>query len=148
RQQIEEKLPPFQTRNQMSETGSSVRGTRAARQWHFDELKRSNPELQVSFDTYMIAAQGRMTRAVELRNVTAVLLGKTPRRIYVSGHYDTVNIGAGAQLTSISKPASEAAAPDAQLNSKQDYNVPAPGADDDGIGTALTMELARVFAES
>jgi hypothetical protein len=29
-----------------------------------------------------------------------------------------------------------------------DYEVVAPGANDDGSGTALTMELARVFAES
>jgi len=147
-QQIEEKLASFVTRNTLSDTTSPVRGIGAARQWIFDELKRSNPKLQISFDTYKLAAQGRITREVELRNVLAILPGKTSRRIYVSGHYDTVNIGPGAQLASNSRAASEPAAADAQLNAKQDYNVPAPGADDDGSGTALTMELARVFAES
>src|SRR5206468_4905256 len=51
----------------------------------------------------------------------------TARRIYVSGHYDTVHI-----------------APD---RTRPD-NADAPGADDDGSGTVLMMELARVFAES
>lgn len=35
-----------------------------------------------------------------------------------------------------------------QLDSAQDCNVPAPAANDNGSGTALTMELARVFAMS
>ena len=50
-----------------------------------------SPRLQVSFDTYRIPKQGdRVTRDVELRNVMAVLPGRTARRFYVSGHYDTV----------------------------------------------------------
>src|SRR5262245_12066011 len=147
-QQIEEKLTSFVTRNTLSDTTSPVRGIGAARQWIFDELKRSSSKLQVSFDTYKLAPQNRITREVELRNVLAILPGKSARRIYVSGHYDTVSIGPRGQLASNSRPASEPTAPDAQLNAKQDYNVAAPGADDDGSGTALTMELARVFAES
>src|SRR5262245_19749851 len=147
-QQIEEKLTSFITRNTLSDTTSATRGIGAARQWIFDELKRSSPKLQVSFDSYKLAPQGRITREVELRNVLALLPGKSTRRIYVSGHYDTVNIGPGGQLASNSRPVSEPPAADAQLNAKQDYDIPAPGADDDGSGTALTMELARVFAES
>jgi Peptidase family M28 len=147
-QQIEEKLTSFVTRNTLSDTTSPTRGIGAARQWIFDELKRSSPKLQVSFDTYKLAPQGRITREVELRNILALLPGKSTRRIYVSGHYDTVNIGPGGQLASNSRPVSEPPAADAQLNAKQDYDIPAPGADDDGSGTALTMELARVFAES
>ena len=30
----------------------------------------------------------------------AVLPGKTARRIYVSGHYDSLNLGSGGQQTS------------------------------------------------
>src|SRR5262245_37814012 len=56
-QQIEEKLTSFVTRNTLSDTTSPVRGIGAARQWIFDELKRSNPKLQVSFDTYKLAPQ-------------------------------------------------------------------------------------------
>jgi Peptidase family M28 len=145
-QQIDEKLASFVTRNTLSDTASQTRGIGAARQWIFDELKRSSSKLQVSFDTYKLAAQGRITREVELRNVIAVLPGKSARRIYVTGHYDTVNIG--SQIAANTRPANVAAPPDAQLNPKQDYNVPAPGANDDGSGTALTMELARAFAES
>ena len=49
-----------------------------------------SPKLQVSFDTYQVLPQGRITRAVELRNVMAILPGRSARRIYVSGHYDTL----------------------------------------------------------
>src|SRR5215475_7703955 len=127
-QQIEEKLTSFVTRNTLSDTTSPVRGIGAARQWIFDELKRSSSRLQVSFDIYKLAPQNRITREVELRNVLAILPGKSARRIYVSGHYDTVSIGPGGQLASNSRPVSEAPAADAQLNAKQDYDIPAPGA--------------------
>src|SRR5262245_3736252 len=144
--QIDEKLASFVTRNTLSDTTSPVRGIGAARQWVFEELKRSSSNLQVSFDTYKVAPQGRITREVELRNVVALLPGKSPRRIYVTAHYDTVNIG--SQIASNTRPRADAPPSDSQLNPKQDYNVAAPGANDDGSGTALTMELARVFAES
>jgi hypothetical protein len=173
-QQLLEKLVSFGTRNTLSDTTSTTRGIGAARQWILDELKRSSPRLQVSFDTHMIPAHGRITRDVELRNVMAVLPGKTARRIYVSGHYDSLNIG--GQLASNQRagqgrqgaaagqgrgqagrgeeqmPGARAAAPgesaDPQTRQGQDYNVDAPGANDDGSGTVLSMELARVFAES
>ena len=170
-QQLLEKLVSFGTRNTLSDPTSTTRGIGAARQWIFDELKRSSPKLQVSFDTHQIPARGRITRDVELRNVMAVLPGKTPRRIYVSGHYDSLNLGAGGQQTSNSgagrgaqtptRPGAAAQAPgeppapalatapaDPQTRPNQDYNIDAPGANDDGSGTVLSMELARVFANS
>jgi hypothetical protein len=143
---IEETLAGFATRNTLSDIRSQTRGIGAARQWILDELKRSSPKLQVSFDTYQLAAQGRITRPVELRNVVAVLPGKTARRIYITGHYDTVNIG--GQETRNARPPSQTPDADPQLDPNRDADVPAPGANDDGSGTALTMELARVFAES
>src|SRR6266571_8081212 len=94
-QAIVTKLASFGTRETLSDTTSTTRGIGAARQWIFDELKRSSPKLQVSFDTYQVAAPGRITRAVELRNVIAVLPGRTPRRVYVTGHYDSVNLSPG-----------------------------------------------------
>ena len=125
-----QKLASYETRNLMSNPDPAGRGIGAARQWIFDELARSSPRLQVNFDTYRVAAQGsRILRDVELRNVVAVLPGRSPRRIYVSGHYDTV----------------------ARIGTAFDYSKgdnPSPGANDDGSGTALTMELARVFAQS
>ena len=46
-----QKLAGFGTRNTLSDTTSPTRGIGAARQWIFDELTRSSPRLQVSFDT-------------------------------------------------------------------------------------------------
>jgi len=124
---LDEKLQSFGTRNTLSRQDSATEGIGAARQWILEEMQRSSPRLHVSFDTYQVAAQGRITRPVDLRNVMAVLPGRSPRLIYVSAHYDSFARAA-------------AGAPPA--------DTPAPGANDDGSGTVLTMELARVFAES
>jgi len=150
---ILKKLESFETRNTLSSTSSSTRGIGAARQWIFDQMKSYSPRLQVSFDTYQVAPQGRITHPVELRNVMAILPGRSPRRIYVSGHYDTVARpgGQGAANASGAGPAA-APDPDAPASRAADPNAPidnlAPGVNDDGSGTALTMELARVFGES
>src|SRR5205823_3959110 len=157
-QQSLQKLVSFGTRNTLSDATSPTRGIGAARQWIYDELKRTSPRLQVSFDTHQIPAKGRITRDVELRNVMAVLPGKTPRRIYVSGHYDSVSLGAGGQQTSNSgtgraglsgppsptatgrgqtRPGAAPQAPgeppaplDPQTRPNQDYNAEPPGASD------------------
>src|SRR5215510_1188527 len=75
-EQLLRTLAGFGTRNTLSDTTSPTRGIGAARQWIFDELQRTSPKLQVSFDTHQIpkgAGRGRITRDVELRNVVAVL---------------------------------------------------------------------------
>ena len=146
-QSIVAKLASFGTRETLSDTSSSTRGIGAARQWILDELKRSSPRLEVSFDTYQIAPQGRIPRSVELRNVIALLPGKTSRRVYISGHYDSLNLGQGVSAMFAS------ARPDARITNPQreptfDHEANAPGADDDASGSALTMELARAFANS
>lgn len=124
------KLASFETRHTLS-TDAPARGIAAARQWMLEELQRAGGRLQVSFDTYAIPKQGeRVTRDVELRNVMAILPGRSPRRLYVSGHYDTVARQPGGAF---------------------DWTKPdnlAPGVNDDGSGTALTLELARAFAQS
>src|SRR6187397_2784441 len=140
------KLAAFGTRNTLSGTMSATRGIGAARQWIFDELQRSSPRLQVSFDTFKVAKNARITRDVELRNVLAVLPAKSARRIYLTAHYDTVNIGGAGQIGSNRRPSGQTAAP--QLRADQDYDVDAPGTNGNGSGTALTMELARVLAAS
>ena len=141
------KLAAFRTRNTLSDTTSPDRGIGAAREWILNELQLASSRLQVSFDVHRLAQQGRITRPVELRNVVAILPGKSSRRVYITAHYDTVNIGPQAQLGSNTQ-APGVTVPDAQLNPAQDYNIDAPGADDNGSGTALTMELARVLAGS
>jgi hypothetical protein len=145
--QLVERLASFETRHTLSDTTSTTKGIGAARQWIFDELTRTSPKLQVSFDVHKIAQQGRILRDIELRNVVAVLPGRAARRIYITAHYDTVSIGPDGQIGSNSRPAGAPAA-DAQLRQDQDFNTPAPGANDNASGTALTMELARVLSAS
>src|SRR5918994_1163950 len=74
--QLLEKLVSFGTRNTLSRTDSPTRGIGAARQWILEEMQRSSKRLQVSFDTHQIPEGGRITRAVDLRNVIAILPGK------------------------------------------------------------------------
>src|SRR4029077_9171108 len=92
---------------------------------------------------------GRITHPVELRNVIAILPGRSARRIYVSGHYDTVARAGGQGAANASGAPRD---PDAPAPPPADPNAPldnlAPGVNDDGSGTALTIELARVFSQS
>ena len=134
-QAIVERLAAFGTRHTLSSQTDSSRGIGAAAQWIHDEFRAASLRLQVSFDDYEIPAQGtRIDRDVRVRNVVAVLPGRTSRRIYVSGHYDTVarRVPPGATGTG----GFDWAAGD----------LPAPGANDDGSGTALTLEAARALA--
>jgi len=177
-QQLLQKLSSFKTRNTCSDPNAPD-AIGAARQWIFDELKRTSPKLQVSFDTHQVPNIRGCQGTIELRNVMAVLPGKSPRRVYVSGHYDSLNLGSGGQQTSNSgaargaegaqgvqgaqggrgaqgaqtRPGAEPQAPGEppapnQQRPARDPNIVAPGANDDGSGTVLSMELARVFAES
>jgi hypothetical protein len=133
------KLETFGTRNTMSSIDTPGRGIGSARQWMFDEMKGYSPKLQVSYDTYRIAKQGRITRDVEARNIMAVLPGRSARRIYVSGHYDTVALAGGQRERNSGAQ---------QPLTIADPDSTAPGVNDDGSGVALTMELARVFSQS
>jgi hypothetical protein len=130
-QQLVERLASFETRHTQSSVTDPARGIGAARQWLLEEMRGYSPRLQVSFDTYTIPARGRITAETEVRNVMAILPGRSARRVYVSGHYDTV---ARRELGDRTPEGS--------------FDNLAPGANDDGSGTALTMELARVFAQS
>ncbi|HEY0875047.1 MAG TPA: M28 family peptidase [Vicinamibacterales bacterium] len=164
-EQLLKKLSSFHTRNTLSDP-NLPNGLGEARQWILDEMKNASPRLQVEFDTHQIPQGGRITHDVELRNIVAVLPGKSPRRIYVSGHYDSLNLGergqAGLNTGRGNQPAGQrgqaAGAPGQRGQQAQgrgrggggrsDPNVVAPGANDDGSGTVLSMELARVFAQS
>jgi hypothetical protein len=143
---ILKKLASFETRSTMSSTTSTTRGIGAARQWILDEMKSYSPKLQVSFDTYEVAPQGRITRQVELRNVMAILPGRSARRIYIAGHYDTLAREGGQGSANAAGSNAVLTAPPADPNAPLDNF--APGVNDDGSGTALTIELARVFSQS
>jgi hypothetical protein len=123
-------LTDFQTRHSLSFTDRSDFGVRAARTYILETMQGFSDRLDVGLDCYQVEAQGRIPIEAELCNVVATLPGRSDRRIYVSGHYDTV-----------------ARVEDAALDRSQ-FDNPAPGANDDGSGTVLTMEVARVLSQS
>src|SRR5205814_6963738 len=105
---------------------------------------------------YRVKKQGqRVFKDVDLWNVMAVLPGKkSPEtQILISGHYDSLNLGnraAGAPVGPGSEAAPTPVGERPQLT-PEEYekmvDLPAPGACDDGSGTAAVMELARVMSQ-
>ncbi|RYF09671.1 MAG: M20/M25/M40 family metallo-hydrolase, partial [Flavobacteriales bacterium] len=128
---IVNKLVSFQTRHTLSDTLSKTTGIGAARNWIKAEFEKYSKEsgnlLQVSFDTFTQAADGRrITAPVVLKNVMAILPGTDPndkRMLMLSGHYDS-------RVTDV-------------MNAK-DF---APGANDDASGVAAVMEMARIMSK-
>src|SRR5262245_44609454 len=134
-QQTIAKLVSFGTRHTLSVNNpnatTSDRGIVAARKWIKSEFERysalCNGCLEVKTDTFTQQPKARIPQPAELQNVYAILRGTDPaqsKRIYlVTGHYDSRNKDA--------------------LNSTN----PAPGANDDGSGTAVSLECARVLSK-
>jgi hypothetical protein len=135
-----QKLESFGNRNTLSDQSDPQRGIGAARRWIEAELRSYSPRLQVRFDTHRVKKQGRITRDVELSNIVAELPGTINKDecVIVSAHYDTLALRAWLN-------SAEAIIPGLQVR-EADPNDPAPGADDDGSGTAAVMELARVMS--
>jgi len=125
-----QRLVGFATRHTLSDTTSPTRGIGAARIWlraEFEALaKAPGSRLRAYEDRFTAEPGPRLPRAVELVNVGAVLPGRDPARakeaIVVTGHYDS------------------------RASDVMDATSDAPGAVDDGSGTALVLELARVMA--
>jgi hypothetical protein len=120
-------LVGFGTRHTLSETRSTTRGIGAARMWIKARLHGhvSNAGgASVAFASYVHAPDSRrVDRPTEIVNVVATFPGTDPDRVVVvTGHYDSMpkNI--------------------------MDRQSDAPGANDDGSGTAVAMEGARVVA--
>ena len=124
------KLVSFGTRHTLSDTQSKKRGIGAARRWVQDEFERygkaGGGRLRVELDTFTVRPDGRrISRPVLMANVLATLPGTDPtdtRIILVSGHLDS------------------------RVSDVMDATSDAPGANDDGSGVALVLELARVLA--
>lgn len=124
-----EKLVSFGTRHTLSETESETFGIGASRRWIKNEMDRygsgSNGRLRVEFHRFMQEPNRRISDSTEIVNVVATLPGTDPNddRIFVvSGHYDS------------------------RASQVMDFESMAPGANDDGSGTAAVMEMARVMA--
>ncbi len=92
-----------------------------AADWIATEFKKI-PGLQVEIMKYQIHAGPRIPADKEVVQVVATLPGATDRRVIVGGHFDSINMV------------------------EKGVAGRAPGANDDGSGTALTMELARLMA--
>jgi hypothetical protein len=127
-----ERLAAFSTRHTLSDTTSQTRGIGAARRWiqsAFGELaKQADGRMIVALDEFTAGPSGRIPHPVRLANVIATLRPQAgpvqpgDRMIVIGAHYDS---RAGNPMDSVAD---------------------APGANDDGSGTALVLELARVFS--
>lgn len=126
------KLVSFKTRHTLSDTTSPDTGIGAARNWiksEFEAISRDNGgRLQVAFDSFHAPpTPPRLPQGADIVNVVATLPGSKPwardRMYVISGHYDSREL--------------------AIMN----LDTPAPGANDDGSGTAAVLELARVMSK-
>ena len=124
------KLVSFGTRNTLSSQDDPKRGIGASRDWIYGEFQRISSDcggcLQVSKQSFVQPKANRVPEPTTLTNVIAVLKGTTdPDRVYVvSGHYDSMC-----------------------NQDARDATCDAPGANDDGSGTAASIELARVMSK-
>jgi hypothetical protein len=130
-----EKLVSFQTRLTLSaqdpDSLKAGHGIGAAREWIKDEFERYSREcggcLEVKTDSFTESPTDRIPQPTVITNVYAVLKGADPensrRIVLVTGHYDSRN---GDTL---------------------DVSGLAPGANDDGSGTAVSLECARVLTK-
>ncbi len=128
-----ETLVGFGTRHSLSDTVSPERGIGAARRWIRKKFEQyaaaSHGRLHVSFHESIAKASRRVPSDTRIVNVVAILSPSSPdaagagRMFVVGGHYDS------------------------RASDVMDTSTPAPGADDDGSGTALTLELARVMSK-
>lgn len=129
-QQTIEHLVSFGTRHSLSDTSDKRHGIGAARRWIKSEFesyaRKSRNTMNVEFQEFLVPPSNRVPHPATIVNVAAILQPAHPqsskRMFIVSGHYDS---RASNTLDSIST---------------------APGANDDASGTALVMELARVFS--
>ncbi|HWC18189.1 MAG TPA: M28 family metallopeptidase [Terriglobales bacterium] len=130
-----EKLVSFKNRNTLSsndqEMISQGLGVTAAAKWIEQEFQSYSQAcagcLQVKTDSFTQPVAPRVPTPTPLTNVYAILQGSDPenaKRIYlVTGHFDSRNSDT--------------------LNTKD----PAPGANDDASGTAVSLECARVLSK-
>lgn len=147
--EILRKLEGFGTRNIFSSQDDPEHGIGAARKWIYEQFRSYSPRLEVSYDTYRVKKnKSRIVRDVELTNVVAVLPGTINKehRIIISGHYDSAVAARRARTEGSTDAAPQTAASPATEPISFDLESKAPGANDDGSGTAAVLELARVMS--
>jgi len=126
---IIEKLVSFGTRSTLSTQTDPNRGIGAARDWIAAQMRTfaaaSKGRMTITTPSFIQpAGSERIPNDTVITNIMATIKGSVdPNRVYViSGHYDSRNTDV--------------------LDGVND----APGADDDGSGVAVSMELARILA--
>jgi Zn-dependent M28 family amino/carboxypeptidase len=131
-----EKLVSFQNRSTISaqddESIKAGKGIGAAREWIKAEFERYSKDcggcLEVKTDSFTEQPGDRIPKPTEITNVYAVLRGSDPKQanriVLVTGHYDSRN------------------------SDTFNGTDPAPGANDDGSGTAVSLECARVLSKA
>jgi hypothetical protein len=135
RQTIEH-LVSFGNRSTISaqdeESIKAGKGIGAAREWIKAEFERYAKDcggcLDVKTDAFTEQPGERIRKPTEITNVYAVLRGADPKQadriVLVTGHYDSRN------------------------SDTFNGTDPAPGANDDGSGTAVSLECARVLSQA
>jgi hypothetical protein len=130
-----EKLVSFKTRSTLSaQDEASIaagHGVGAAREWIKSEFERDSRDcggcLEVKTDSFTQPVSDRVATPTVITNVYAVLKGNNPedakRIVLVTGHYDSRN------------------------SSNENVTDAAPGANDDGSGTTVSLECARVLSK-
>ena len=125
-------LVKFGTRNTLSTTTDPKKGIGAARSWvlsRFQEFaEQSDGRMTAKIDSWTQPKDAkRVDMDVQMGNVMATLKGSDPtddRIFLVSGHIDS------------------------RISNVMNRTDDAPGANDDGSGTAAVIELARVMAKA
>ncbi|HEX9031006.1 MAG TPA: M28 family metallopeptidase [Streptosporangiaceae bacterium] len=123
-----QQLVQFGTRHTASSQTDPARGIGAATAWVFQQMQTfaaaSSGRMTVQQQTFVQPVSNRIPVPTTITNVIATLQGTaSPARFYVvTGHLDS------------------------RVTDVLDFTSDAPGADDDGSGVAVVLELARVFA--
>src|SRR5262245_36006495 len=125
-QDIIQTLVGFGTRHTLSSQTDPVRGIGAATKYVTEQMQSfaaGNPHMTVQQQTFVQPAGPRIPVPVSITNVIATIQGTaSPERFYViTGHLDS------------------------RCTDVLDGTSDAPGADDDGSGVAVMLELARLF---
>ncbi|MEE9434349.1 MAG: M28 family metallopeptidase [Sphingorhabdus sp.] len=126
-QQTVEKLVSFGTRHTLSSPDHPTRGIGAARKWAASEFEKSSAACDGCLEIEMLERKFTGRRAPGGVNVVDVLAIQKGRLgwdhvIIIAGHIDS------------------------RVTDPMDFTSDAPGANDDGSGTALVIEAARIMS--